>query len=99
MNKNSENRKILKLLTFMKMCEQVASLSYDEKHQVGAILVKNDFSDVHAIGYNGNYSGGENERDSMEHGMSGYLHAEENMLFNTVLKSQLLSYTKALLRY
>jgi deoxycytidylate deaminase len=83
MNKKSEIRIILKYMTFMKIAESLGDLSYDEKHQVGAILAKKDFTNITAIGFNGNYAGGENERDSMEHGMSGYLHAEENLIGNT----------------
>lgn len=91
MNKKSEIRLILKYITFMKIAEKLGSLSYDEKHQVGAILVKNDFTNITAIGYNGNYAGGTNERDSMEHGMSGYLHAEENLIGNTALPKEIVS--------
>lgn len=64
----------------MKMTEKIASLSYDSKHQVGAILYKKDYSNIVSMGYNGNFAGGENKRDSMESGQSGFLHAEENVL-------------------
>ncbi|SRR6266403_666902 len=80
MTSNSNLRKILKNLTFMKMTERVASLSYDKKYQVGSIVVNKEFSKIAAIGYNGNYPGGPNERDSMVSGESGFLHAEENAI-------------------
>lgn len=75
-----EYRKILKYLKFMNIAKQIATLSYDPKHQVSAILVKKDFSNIHSMGYNGNYEGGPNERDSMVSGKSGFIHAEENAL-------------------
>jgi dCMP deaminase len=34
------------------------------------------------MGYNGNYKGGPNERESMETGGSGFLHSEENAIFH-----------------
>lgn len=64
----------------MKMTERIASLSYDTKHQVGSIIVKKDFSTIASVGFNGNYSGGENKRDSDHTGESGFLHAEENAI-------------------
>lgn len=75
-----EYRKILKYFKFMNIAKQIATLSYDPKHQVSAILVKKDFSNIHSMGYNGNYAGGPNERDSMLSGQSGFIHAEENAL-------------------
>lgn len=96
MNKQSEIRIIIKHITFMKIAERLGDLSYDEKHQVGSILAKKDFTNITAIGFNGNYSGGENERDSMEHGMSGYLHAEENLIGNTAhTKEEVSQYYRA----
>lgn len=80
MTSKKKYRKILKYLKFMNIAKQIATLSYDPKHQVSAILVKKDFSNIHSMGYNGNYEGGPNERDSMEHGQSGFIHAEENAL-------------------
>ena len=80
MTTNSKLRALLKHITFMKMTESVAGMSYDPKHQVGSIIVKNDLSTIAGLGYNGNYSGGENKRDSDDTGMSGFLHAEENAL-------------------
>jgi dCMP deaminase len=34
------------------------------------------------MGYNGNYKGGPNIRESFETGKSGFLHSEENALFH-----------------
>jgi deoxycytidylate deaminase len=80
MPKRSDMRVILKYITYMKITERISSLSYDPKHKVGSIILKKDFSNIIAIGYNGNYEGGSNERDSDVSGMSGFIHAEENVL-------------------
>jgi deoxycytidylate deaminase len=85
MTPNSDLRKILKYLTFMKITERISMLSYDTKHQVGSIIVNSDFSNICAVGYNGNYPKGSNERDSMETGESGFLHAEENAIIQANL--------------
>ena len=58
----------------------IAKRSYDPRHQVGAVIVSQDNSQVLAIGYNGNYSGGPNKVESCEPGQSGMLHAEINAL-------------------
>jgi dCMP deaminase len=85
MTPNSDLRKILKYITYMKITEKISNLSYDSKHQVGSIIVNSDFSNISAVGYNGNYPQGKNQRDSMETGMSGYLHAEENAIIEANL--------------
>ena len=62
-------------------CARVISeRSYDRRHQVGAIVVTEDNTQVLAVGYNGNYSGGPNEVESDLPGESGMLHAEINAL-------------------
>lgn len=78
----SVDRQIVKLATYVNICGQIASLSHDEKVKVGSIIITDDFREVCAVGYNGNYSGGPNERDSLEHGMSGFIHAECNTLLH-----------------
>jgi dCMP deaminase len=76
------NRHQLKIKTYMNICEQIASLSYDPKFKVGTVIITDDFREICAVGYNGNYKGGPNERDSDETGASGFLHSEENALFH-----------------
>jgi len=71
-----------KIAVFMKMCRELSTLSYDQKYKVSAIIITPDYREVCAIGYNGGYKGGPNERSSLEHGNSGFLHAEENALFH-----------------
>lgn len=76
------DRKKLKLSVFMQMCRDLSVLSYDPKYKVASIIITPDFREVCAIGYNGGYKGGPNERSSLDHGSSGFLHAEENALFH-----------------
>ena len=58
----------------------IARRSYDPRHQVGAVVVTDDNTQVLAVGYNGNYTGGPNEVESDTPGESGMLHAEINAL-------------------
>ena len=58
----------------------IARRSYDPRHQVGAVIVTEDNSQVLAVGYNGNYKGGPNAVESDIPGESGMLHAEINAL-------------------
>jgi|TARA_R110001583_G_scaffold178013_1_gene333658 dCMP deaminase len=62
------------------MARSISRRSYDPRHQVGAVLVTEDNTQVLAVGYNGNYSGGPNEVESEIPGESGMLHAEINAL-------------------
>lgn len=71
-----------KLSVFMKMCRELSTLSYDSKYKVASIIITKDYREMCAIGYNGGYKGGPNERSSLEPGRSGFLHAEENALFH-----------------
>ena len=63
-----------------KFALNIAQRSYDPRHQVGAVVVTDDNTQVLAVGYNGNYSGGPNEAESTVPGESGMLHAEINAL-------------------
>lgn len=71
-----------KMLAYMSICEIIASLSYDTKFQVGTAIITDDFREICAIGYNGNFKGGPNCRESNAPGMSGFLHSEENALLH-----------------
>lgn len=75
-------RQLQKLSVFMKMCRELSTLSYDPKYKVASIIITEDYREVCAIGYNGSYKGGPNERVSLTTGQSGFLHAEENALFH-----------------
>ena len=60
--------------------KSISKRSYDPRFQVGAIVVTDDNTQVLAVGYNGNYSGGPNKVESEIPGESGMLHAEINAL-------------------
>lgn len=79
------DRFYFKLRVFFETILPLKKLSHDPKHQVVAALIPRDFSGIRAIGYNGNASGLSHTRDSMEHGQSGFLHAEENCLMKAGL--------------
>lgn len=65
---------------WMKTAETLAERSYDPRYKVGAIVVTEDNTQVLAVGYNGNYSGGPNQVESETPGESGMIHAEINAL-------------------
>ena len=65
---------------WMDFAHSICRRSYDPRYQVGAIVVTDDNTQVLAVGYNGNYSGGPNEVESKTPGESGMLHAEINAL-------------------
>lgn len=56
-----------------------ATRSPDPKVQVGACLL-DAWSRVVGVGYNGRAAGEPNERESLEQGHSGFIHAEVNAL-------------------
>lgn len=80
MSLNDRQKK--KFLVFMNIAKQISSLSYDDKFKVGSVIITDDFREICSMGYNGNYKGGPNERDSLETGKSGFLHSEENALLH-----------------
>ena len=65
---------------WMEFAYSISRRSYDPRHQVGAVIVTTNNTQVLAVGYNGNYAGGPNEVESIEPGQSGMLHAEINAL-------------------
>ena len=65
---------------WMKTAKILSDRSYDPRYKVGAIVVSGDNTQVLAVGYNGNYSGGPNEVESDIPGESGMIHAEINAL-------------------
>ncbi len=65
---------------WMETAALISQRSYDPRHQVGTIVVSDDNTQVLAVGYNGNYSGGPNEVESTTPGESGMIHAEINAL-------------------
>ena len=65
---------------WMDFAHTIAKRSVDPKHKVGAVIVNDENTQVLSIGYNGDQKGGQNKRDSMEVGKSGFIHAEINAL-------------------
>ena len=65
---------------WISFAKTIAKRSYDPRHQVGAVIVTEDNTQVLGIGYNGGWAGGPNEVESLEPGMSGMIHAEINAL-------------------
>ena len=64
----------------MNFSNLVAQRSSDPKLKVGCCIVNKDNTKVLSIGYNGDEQGGKNERESMDTGKSGFIHAEINAL-------------------
>jgi len=65
---------------WMEFAQSISRRSCDPRYQVGAVVVTSDNTQVLAVGYNGNFSGGPNEVESESPGESGMLHAEINAL-------------------
>ena len=65
---------------WMDTARTISRRSYDPRHQVGAIVVTSDNTQVLSVGYNGNYTGGPNEVESANPGESGMIHGEINAL-------------------
>ena len=65
---------------WIKFAHDIAARSPDTKHKVGAVIVNEENTQVLSIGYNGDQKGGPNQRESMQVGGSGFIHAEINAL-------------------
>jgi len=66
--------------TWMAVAYEISKRSCDSSMKVGTIIVSEDNTRVLSVGYNGNYKGGPNERESAEPGQSGLIHSEVNAL-------------------
>lgn len=67
-------------MTWMNVAKIMSERSCDPRLKVGAIVVSEDNTQMLSVGYNGNYKGGPNEHESLEPGLSGFIHAEINAL-------------------
>ncbi|WIC41497.1 hypothetical protein MA9V1_233 [Chryseobacterium phage MA9V-1] len=82
--KHNVRRVDSKIDAFVNIAQQIASLSTSSRLKVGCIVFKKDFSKIAAIGYNGSYPNAPifeetgTEEESLEPGMSGFVHAEIN---------------------
>lgn len=65
---------------WLSVVNTIAKRSLDSKFKIAAIVVTNDNTQLLALGYNGDHSGGPNKRESDAPGESGFLHAEVNAL-------------------
>lgn len=65
---------------WMSIAHSISQRSYDPRLKVGSIIVTDDNTQMLSLGYNGNYSGGPNEPESLEPGNSGFIHSEINAL-------------------
>ena len=65
---------------WMDFAKNIARRSPDPNFKVGCCIVTQDNHQVLSIGYNGDHKGGPNERESLEPGKSGFIHAEINAL-------------------
>ena len=65
---------------WMRIAKTISERSCDSTMKVGAIIVSDDNTQLLSLGYNGNYAGGPNTRDSQVPGESGFIHAEVNCL-------------------
>ena len=63
---------------WMEFAHSISKRSPDDKHKVGAVIITEDNTQVLSVGYNGDQKGGNNCRDSLETGKSGFIHAEIN---------------------
>lgn len=63
---------------YMRIANEYAQRSHDPKYKVGCIIVTEE--GIIYPGYNGDEIGGSNQRDSMDGGDSGFIHAEINSM-------------------
>jgi len=76
----------IKIETFKNILNNIKDLSNSSTTKVGCIALRKDFSKIASFGYNGSYSGAQNnietgtEEESLEPGESGFIHAEVNMI-------------------
>jgi dCMP deaminase len=65
---------------WIEVVKSISKRSYDPSLKVAAIVVTEDNTQLLSLGFNGNYAGGPNKRDSEIPGKSGFIHAEINCL-------------------
>jgi dCMP deaminase len=80
------SRIIQKVDTFVNILQQISQLSTSSRLKVGAIAVHKKFQKISSFGYNGSFPGAPinpetgTEEESLEPGLSGFIHAEVNMI-------------------
>ena len=85
-------KKCLKDQLYMRIARDFAGESKDPKFKVGALIVTQE--GILYPGYNGDEIGGTNQRDSMDTGQSGFVHAEANAIlkFNPTIHKRCTMY-------
>ena len=73
-------KRVSKEEMYMRIAEIASLRSTCKRLQVGSIVINSDFTNILAMGYNGNYMGGPNDCDSDEPGNCGCLHSEVNAI-------------------
>jgi dCMP deaminase len=75
-----------KIEVFTDILKGISSLSTSSRLKVSCILLRKDFTKIASFGYNGNYFNAPineitgTEEESLEPGMDGFIHAEQNVL-------------------
>lgn len=69
---------------FMTLATHIAARSSCLRKKVGAVFTDSEMMRVLCVGYNGSFSGGPNQCDSLEPGACGCLHAEINAILKNV---------------
>jgi len=77
---------------YMNIANEFAKESKDPKFKVGALIVTKE--KILYPGYNGDEIGGTNQRDSLDTGQSGFVHAEANAIlkFNPTIHKDCVMY-------
>ena len=73
---------------WMDLAENLSRRSCDSKTKVGAVIVSGDNTRVLSLGYNGTPHGFANERESLEPGQAGTIHAEQNAMYKLSYNEQ-----------
>jgi dCMP deaminase len=75
-----------KIEVYTDILKKISSLSTSSRLKVSCILLRKDFTKIASFGYNGNYFNAPindltgTEEESLEPGMDGFIHAEQNVL-------------------
>lgn len=75
-----------KIGVFTEILRGISTLSTSSRLKVSCILLRKDFTKIASFGYNGNYFNAPinevtgTEEESLEPGMDGFIHAEQNVL-------------------
>lgn len=74
------DRERQKMAVFIRLAADLASLSRCRRLRVGCVIIRPDYSEVLAIGYNGPKAGSDNDSCRSSEGSCGCVHSEANAL-------------------